>query len=261
MATLTRFSERTASRGRVDREGGAIRGVKLLGTKSANDREYTQAALRNAVKLYDGKKVYLDHPDRERMGTERKFRDWVGVIENPQYRSDGIYADIRLRKQSPLFAEVIEAAESFDGFFGMSHVAAGRSRLENGTEIVEEIGDVFSVDIVTDPATNAGLFESVDADDVEATPAYILGRLESLRELYGDVMPSGCKSHLRKAIAAAETLTGIKTDTAHDDFGASDDKLSWGESHRKASPVLESAPLVPRKYSHGELTSFASQLR
>jgi hypothetical protein len=123
--------------------------------------------MREAAPTYRGKKVFLDHPDRENIGADRKFRDWVGVVENAEFRGDGIYGDIRLRTQSEHFQALLEAAESFDGFFGMSHVADGESRFEHGDEIIEAITDVFSVDIVTEPATAAGLFEGGPPADVE----------------------------------------------------------------------------------------------
>jgi hypothetical protein len=165
----TRFIERMG--GRVDRDAGIIRGAKLLGRRSRNGRTYTDQAMQEAAPRYNSKKVYVDHPQGGRISDDRPFRDWVGVIENAQFRGDGIYGDIRLRKQSEHFEQLMEAAESFDGFFGMSHVADGDSRMEGGEEIVESIVEIYSVDIVTEPATAAGLFESSgDADNV---PDYI----------------------------------------------------------------------------------------
>jgi hypothetical protein len=154
-----RFSERTISAiSRVDREAGVIHGVKLIGRQSRNGREYSSDALRDAIPKYEGVKVYVDHDP----GANRKVDDWVGVVENPTLRSDGLYGDIRLRKQSARYEEICEAAEDFHDAFGMSHVADGESRMVGGIEIVESINEVFSVDIVTVPATASSLYESTD---------------------------------------------------------------------------------------------------
>ena len=50
----------------------------------------------------------------------------------------------------------------------MSHVADGASNLRGGEEIVEKISEVFSVDLVLEPASMRGLFESVN-DEIDMT--------------------------------------------------------------------------------------------
>jgi hypothetical protein len=159
-----RFREIASTRGRVDREAGIIYGVQLLGKKSKNGREYSEEAMQKAVGLYDGKKCYMGHPESSKMGEDRPFSSWLGVIENSRYESGAIFGDIKLRKTSPHFEEVLEAASDFASNFGCSHVADGTSRLDRGTEVIEEITEVFSVDIVTEPATASGLFESTQID-------------------------------------------------------------------------------------------------
>jgi hypothetical protein len=161
IATHRKFVERATSHGRVDRESGVIRGVKLLGRNSRNGRVYTEEAMRRGVELYRNVKVYLGHPRSAELEEDRKFQDWLGIVENPRYESDGIYGDIRLRKESVHYKEIIEAAESFGSFFGASHVAEGISRFEHDIEYIEELGRVRSVDLVCDPASVRGLFESM----------------------------------------------------------------------------------------------------
>src|SRR5262245_30748456 len=124
-ATIARRRMLERMGGRVDSDLGMIYRAKLLGQNSRNGRKYSLAAMQNAVDLSRTKQVYLDHPGPN--DTERSLKDWVGVIENPRFESAAIFADIRLRKQSPHFAEIVEMAESFGGFFGMSHVADGTS--------------------------------------------------------------------------------------------------------------------------------------
>lgn len=146
---------------RVDAATGRVNGVKLLGPKSKNGREYTDQAMREATPLYKGRKVYLNHPRRKDVGEDRLFQDWVGEIVNPRYvPGEGIYGDIVLRKESPHYAAIIEAASKFANNFGCSHVANGDSSFRNGVEVVSRITEVQSVDLVTEPATCDGLYES-----------------------------------------------------------------------------------------------------
>lgn len=150
---------------RVDAETGIIYGVKLLGENSKNKRRYARKAMREAVSLYEGRKSYVNHPDRERAAEDRKFQDWTGNFRNVTYKEGkGIFADQHLLKASPHFSAIIEAAQKFPNSVGYSHVAEGESRQDGETEIIESIREVFSVDLVTDPATTGGFFESVERD-------------------------------------------------------------------------------------------------
>ena len=156
--TETTFQE---SAPRVDAEAGVIYGVKLLGEKSKNGRRYTRKAMKEATSLYDGRKSYVNHPERDKLTEDRRFEDWSGIFRNVIYREgEGIFADQHLRKASDHFAGIIEAAQKFPTAVGYSHVANGETRMDGDTEIVESIEKVFSIDLVTDPATTGGFFES-----------------------------------------------------------------------------------------------------
>lgn len=145
---------------KVDPESGMLLGCLLCGLTSRNGRDYTEA-LETAAPLYDGVKVYAGHPRRDAMDEDRQLRDWVGIVQAARFvPGRGIVGDVRLRKAGPLFAEIIEAAQDFSTDVGFSHVADGDTRLDGDREIVEEIREVFSVDLVTNPATTRGMYES-----------------------------------------------------------------------------------------------------
>jgi hypothetical protein len=57
-------------------------------------------------------------------------------------------------------AQLLEDAERFPTTFGLSHAAAGDEERKGNRNVVTRISEVFSVDIVSDPATCSGLFES-----------------------------------------------------------------------------------------------------
>ena len=155
--TETTFCESTIT---VDREAGVIRAVKILGVKSRNNREYSPKAMESAAKLYPECMVNLNHPDRSQHNRERLFEDGIGWFKDIQVRTDGVYGDLHLLKEHKQFGTVCESAERSPRRFGLSHNAEGPVEIRNGVSIVEDIERVYSIDIVRNPATNKGLFES-----------------------------------------------------------------------------------------------------
>jgi hypothetical protein len=140
----------------VDAENGILKGVVLCGFESANGRKYPQKVLAAAAAKYEGAKANLNH---NQGGST--FQTWVGVVRNVSVGGDGRpRGDVHLFLSDQHTPKVIEAAQKAPDKFGMSHVAMCRTRREGGVEVVEDIEAVESVDIVVDPATVPGLFES-----------------------------------------------------------------------------------------------------
>jgi hypothetical protein len=166
---------------RVDREAGVIREVKALGWKSLNGREYVPAGVN--VAHYEGRVVYSDH---SRRGEQRSVRDAIGILEGAEKRDSGIYAQ-RLRLFNPkgeFEQRVMTAAEVAPHVFGLSHTAKGRTRPGGRGEVVEEVMSVQSVDLVGDPATVTGLYESRGAGMKTLTVKEIQQALKAKRPDY-----------------------------------------------------------------------------
>lgn len=145
--------------GRVDRANGIIRDVKIISHNSDNHRKYTDGCLMRAVRLYEGCKVNVDHPKRPE--DQRSSYDRIGEIRNVRHTSTGLIGDFHLLLSHPLAAQIMEAAERMPQLYGLSHNADGRVIPgDDGYDVVEEITDVRSCDLVADPATNKSLFES-----------------------------------------------------------------------------------------------------
>jgi hypothetical protein len=174
---------------RVDREAGIIRGVKIIGTESRNGRRYPKPVLLAAVSKYEGRKAYINHPAKGAETIERRYEDWAGKYQNVRgetvHGDFGLYGDLALRRGSAHFESLLSDAEdpNFASDFGISHVAVCESDYADGVEVVSEIVEVLSGDIVTDPATNAGLFESKESN--MATEAKPKTRKRSLAEIRG----------------------------------------------------------------------------
>ena len=142
---------------RVDRERGIIHGCKILGWQSANGRRYEPDGVE--ARLYEGRRVNAGHV---RVAGDRDPRDTYAVLEGVTKSADGLYAD-RLQLLNPkgeFEQRILGAAEKAPHLFGLSHTARGREKAGSGGRIIEAVESVESVDLVSDPATVSGFFES-----------------------------------------------------------------------------------------------------
>ena len=144
-------------------DSGIIPGVKVLGRNSQRGRVYTDEAMRTAAPLYEGAIVNIDHPDEKHPTISRGLLEGWGVLKNVTVGSDGVMADLHYLAEHPATPVLLERIKK--GFpIGLSHNADGSFRRKGGKTIVESIGVVRSVDLVSKPATNSTLFESETPD-------------------------------------------------------------------------------------------------
>lgn len=146
---------------RVDRENGVIRNVKLIGFHSKNGRRYPPGVLKAAVHLYENAKVNIDHPDGSPVKV-RKYGDRLGVIRSARFlESSGIYGDFHFNPKHPAAEQICWDAENNPEALGFSHNALLRvGPVKQGQQVIEEIVNIRSMDLVADPATTTSLFES-----------------------------------------------------------------------------------------------------
>jgi hypothetical protein len=147
----------------VDRLNLLVRNVALTGLESKNGYRYTEQALREAVGLYDGKPVFLDHAADRARPLDRSTRDLVGTITQPRFAGGRIRGDIHVldTESGRTFLALSGAAPPG---VGMSHVVIARRTEPQG--MVDRITDVVSVDAVVFPATTSTFHERA----VDATP-------------------------------------------------------------------------------------------
>jgi len=206
---------------RIDRDAGVLFGVKIIGCESRNGRHYPNETLRLAIPLYENSKVNLDHPD----GDPRKSRSYharFGMIRNVHLReNEGLYADFWFNPKHTIAEQLLWDAEHAPDNVGFSHnveavvrrqTADGRRQSsDDGTAtLVERIVAVRSVDLVADPASTRGLFESVESPTVTLEQVERLIE-ERLRDFKREVKPQ-CREQVvtesnfdSKAFAAAMT--------------------------------------------------------
>ena len=191
----------------VDRKSNVIQNVTLLGKHSRNGRTYSDRALEDAVRLYENAPFFLDHPTdremRDRKGT-RSVLDLAGRIRNPRRVGDMVRGTIEVLDVQPAKNLIFALAEQMPTAAGNSHRVLGRVKREGDTEVVEGLDKVFAVELVTDPATTSGLFESIedklnDPPQEGDTMEYKNLTLATLRENRADLVKS-----IKKEIAESE---------------------------------------------------------
>ena len=167
-ANVLEFFDFSSPQRKIDKENGVVSGVKILGVKSRNNRVYPLETLRDAAPLYENAKVNVNHPDGS-PNESRKYQDRVGSIKNVSLQENGLYGDFHFNPKHPLAEQMLWDAEKAPENFGFSHNVEAVVRLENGAQVVDKIVRVRSVDLVADPATTSGLFESTSLNSNAST--------------------------------------------------------------------------------------------
>jgi len=160
-----------------DRQTHIVCNVALLGPASCNGYRYTVEAMQEALPLYDGRPVFVDHAEAvsgaslcgqlaPRVDTDsrsasatlpqRSLRDYAGKVMNPRFENDRIRGDLHLI--GPNAEWLLALFEASPSDIGMSHVVLAR-RNPAGDEVAK-IEKVVSVDIVAFPATVHSFRES-----------------------------------------------------------------------------------------------------
>ena len=159
---------------RIDRAEGVLRGVKLLGHESRNGRRYLPEALASAAGLYEGAKVNVNHSKSGPL-VARDYQDRIGVVRNVTARSaEGLFGDLHFNPKHALAEQLLWDAEHAPENVGFSHNVQARTSRQGEQTVVEAILHVQSVDLVADPATTRGLFESDDGPSLEAVTVDLL---------------------------------------------------------------------------------------
>lgn len=172
---------------RVDRSGArpVVRGVKIVGLTSKNRREYPAQTLKEALPLYEGAKINDDHP-RGSATSARTYGERMGNVlkGSVNFREGhGIYGDVSINPKHALAEQFLDDAEHAPENVALSHNILGRITYRGDIAVVEKITRVISVDVVGDPGSTNGLFESEDFDAMKTVK-------KTLRVLLAEARPS-----------------------------------------------------------------------
>jgi len=208
----------------VDRDAGVIRGVKMLGNQSRNrGRKHFSYPLQTrskAVPLYEGVVCNVDHHES---GAKVSYRDRIGVFKNVIAREDGTFGDLYFNPKHELAEQLCWDAEHAPDKLGFSHIADGKvNRTKPASPVVEEIFEVESVDLVANPATTRGMFESADElpeDQQELCEHGLSVAADARLILLGQESTETKKARLKEVLSvwqaelAGEPVTGKETST------------------------------------------------
>ena len=119
-----------------------------------------RAPLEGAVSLYEGAKVNINHPKGHPL-SPRDYQDRLGVVRGVEFRAgEGLFGDLHFNPKHALSEQLVWDAEHAPQNVGMSHNVLARTTRSGNDTVVEAITKVQSIDLVADPATTSGLYES-----------------------------------------------------------------------------------------------------
>lgn len=147
----------TAS-GAIDAKAGIIRGVSLITAGPALGHGVmvdakTLEQVKSAAEQYSGGlKVKLDH--------NSGAGDIVGFIDALRVDGEKLLGDLHLLENSPHRNYILEIASKIPDTFGLSIAFSGPSEMSaDNKTILQRCSEIYSVDIVSEPAANpAGFF-------------------------------------------------------------------------------------------------------
>ena len=164
---------------RVDREAGVIRGVAVIteGVAKGHGVKVDAVTLRqvfNCAKTYgDGLKVQQDHGSGVMAA--------VGVIKGLRIEGSVLRGDLYPLRTYEQREKLFDMAETMPGNFGLSISFTG-SPESIGRDRFARCVEIYSADLVGEPAANpSGLF-STPNPSTPMTPEEIIKAIESLRE-------------------------------------------------------------------------------
>lgn len=251
--------------GNVDTENHVIRNVKILGAQSKNGRTYTESAMRQAVALYEGAKVNVNHP-KGRPDQPRDYQDRIGYLKGVNYRESALYGDFHYNPKHPLAEQVVYDAQHAPNNSGFSHNVQASTSRQNGRTVVESITKVTSVDLVADPATTSGLYEHTEEPDAMSLTEATLEQIKSARpDLVTAILEDAKSGDESKERDKQFALLEAEVKTLRAEKAASERKAAVDSKLTEAKLPSEVLTEKMRKLAHGmedaELVEFIEELK
>lgn len=141
-----------ATSGVIDAKNGIIRGVSLITEGPALGHgvmvdSKTLEQVKSAAEQYEGGlKVKLDH--------NSGAGDIVGFIDGLRIDGPKLLGDLHLLENSPHRAYILEIASKIPDTFGLSIAFSGPSEMGADKTVLQRCSEIYSVDIVSEPAAN-----------------------------------------------------------------------------------------------------------
>jgi Mu-like prophage I protein len=166
---------------RVDAQKGIIFGVSVISIGEA--RGHNMFVDRTTLEQF--LKVAKTHKDgiKTKFGDDHKAgaKNINGTLRNFRIDGDKVRADLCLLKSDAHFTKLIEMSQEMPDEFGLSASFSGNHELV-GNEVMVRCSEIYSVDIVSDPAANKSLFSQPDKTKSMKDIALSLGLPETATE-------------------------------------------------------------------------------
>lgn len=147
--------------GEYDEANMIIRGHKILGIESKNNRRYPIDVQKESTGVFEGAKAYLNHPKTRDASEARDVRDLIGQHRNIRVEASGTHSDLHLLDNPTVRDYVLPFVKTAPHLVGASVVVkALMKQNDDGIPEATKILACRSVDLVAEPATTNGLYES-----------------------------------------------------------------------------------------------------
>jgi hypothetical protein len=167
---------------------------------SGNNNYYPDAALREAVSLFEGARVFVKS-DAEHLNTEGKdFRNLIGRLSAPRFvegakRDKGeIQATLELLESAGVHTKLLEAwNRGMADLFGFSIDANAQSRKNGRLREAVKFTKVHSLDLIIEPGAGGELIQLIEAINPEAQAEMKLRdrMIEAIKKANKGSLPAG----------------------------------------------------------------------
>ncbi len=179
---------------------------------SGNNNYYPDTALREAVPLFDGARVFVKS-DAEHLNTEGKdFRNLIGRLSAPRFvegakRDTGeIQATLELLESAGVHTKLLEAwNRGMADLFGFSIDANAQSKKNGRLREAVKFTKVHSLDLIIEPGAGGELIQLIEAINPEAQADMKLRdrMIEAIKKANKGSLPAGLNIENDEALEAA----------------------------------------------------------
>jgi len=190
------------------------------GFNATEDRYYPVETLKRDYKVFEGQKMYADHPteseDKER--PERSIRDWVATLSEVTVDESGVVTGIAEILEDWLMKKLASLREKgMLSEMGISINAIGvasKATIEGKeTLVIEKLTDARSVDFVTEPGAGGivTLYESDRNHDIDLVElSGLKERRPDLVKLIENKVREEITKEVKKAMENEEKITELE---------------------------------------------------
>lgn len=220
-----------------------LENMAVIGLKSKNGREYPTDTRKRALPLFEGAKAYANHPKKGEEDNARGVAEAIGIHRNVYYdpKTDLVRSNLHLSPTDFVKGYIVPHAKTNPSIIGNS-INGGGKLTESGK--VLEITKIHSIDLVTDPATTNGLFESVDKTKPEGenTMALTLKEVLENKDLAEEV-----RKHFREEFDVENSVEDLQSENERLREELAERKVKdQAEENRKAVTKLIAESKLPK---------------